>query len=450
MKTKSNIVIPKGATHVVLTQGGKSSDMDIETFSLQSLADLKDMADTLEFVKVTGKGKKSKKTILGGHTFAIVTGQEANRKEVKKEIAVADAMAGNINAPVAPDNRVANIPDELTTSVITWNNKEIQPIALRENSNVLNRFEYIPEKLQCGGAETGYSMLRCSDNGKLVGKPFAGTYGLLNNSDFIGVIESICAVLDKMGLEWTVATTGSLKDRERTFISLQLSEQAEFTIGGRVFQAFLNCLNSIPSNSGCTVTFANNTFCVCCKNTFAHVLHGRDGSKFHAAIKHTKGMRAALNDIPVLVEAYFAGNKALFANLQAFNVFPVSLVDAENYFAAFIGRDLKGNLTDKTQLKTRSANMIETLKGLFVKGRGNKGETALDLFSAVTEYYTHFSAGESDDKAKQFESSEGGDGYISKGEFYAWLVAATQDKSRWQAIAKVGDTLLVNYRNGGK
>jgi hypothetical protein len=157
-------------------------------------------------------------------------------------------------------------------------------------------------------------------------------------------------------------------------------------------------------------------------------------------------MKANLADIPVLVDAYFSANEKLFANLKAFSVFPVGLVDAEEYFAAFLGRGKNGELTDKTELKARNANTVETLQGLFVKGKGNKGETALDLFSAVTEYYTHFSAGETEDKTKQLESSELGSGSVNKGEFYSWLVASIQDKSRFQAVARVGNTLLVNYR----
>jgi hypothetical protein len=342
----------------------------------------------------------------------------------------------------------AEIPDELTTCFDNpWaHNKQVKSLALRDETNVLHRFEYMPQPLLVGTKKTRYSILACSDNGAIVGKPYAGSYSLLNNGDFIAIIEAIGAELDKLGLKYQVSTTGTIMGRERSFISLQINQQAGTVIDGREFKAFLNCLNSIPSNQGCTVTFANNTFCVCCRNTFAMCLHDKEGAKFHAAIKHTKGMKASLGDIPKLVNAYFSGNEEIFASLKSFSVFPVSLEQAEDYFAAFIGRDAKGNLTDKTSLSTRTANIIETLKGLHVKGKGNKGETALDLFQAATEYYTHFSAGKSDDKMKQYQSSEAGDGYNSKGEFYQWLMKSIQSTASFNAIAKVGNTLLVNYR----
>lgn len=375
---------------------------------------------------------------------------EANLETVKRDDVLSSAQTGDEKAieivakmPIAKQT----IANELTTSVPTWNNRDLIEIKLRENSNVLNRFEYVPASLTVGGFETDYKILQCSDTGAIVGKPFAESYGLVNNADFIAIIETICIVLEKMGLKYQISTTGTLQNRERSFISLKIEHGNETIIDGREFKMFLNCLNSIPSNSGCTVTFANNSFCVCCANTFAHVLQGKDGSKFHAAIKHTKNVKAVLEDVPILVEAYFSGNEKLFANLRHFATFPVGLVDAENFFAAFIGRTLKGDLTDKSELKTRSANIIDKLSNLFVRGKGNKGETALDVFQAVTEYYTHFSAGESDDKNKQFNSSENGDGYFSKGEFYSWLVKYTQSKNSFNAIARVGETLLVNYRN---
>lgn len=119
---------------------------------------------------------------------------------------------------------------------------------------------------------------------------------MLNNDGFLSVIESILAGLDKLGLKYLVATSGTVQERERQFITIKIigeDDKTKLVIGGREFKQFLNCLNSIPSNSGYTITFANQSFCVCCRNTFAHALHGENGGKFHVAIKHTKGMKAS-------------------------------------------------------------------------------------------------------------------------------------------------------------
>lgn len=347
------------------------------------------------------------------------------------------------------------LPNELTCTEDSgaWNRNEsniVPEIKLRETSNILARYEVVPAPLMVGNIKTRFSILSCSDNGAIVGKPFAGSYGLVNNDAFIGVVETLCAGLDKLGVKWKVVTTGNLNNRERTFISIKIEAGQENIVDGREIKSFLNALNSIPSNSGCLVTFAENTFTVCCANTFAHCYNGESGSKLHIALKHSKGVLLRLDDVPLIVESYLTGNKELFAKLKHFAAFPVGLVDAENFFAAFIGRDLKGNLTDKTSLSTRSANIVETLQNLFVRGKGNKGETAFDLFNAVTEYFTHFSAGESSNPFKQMNSSEFGDGAKSKGEFFQWLLRYTADKGTFNGVAKVGETLLVSYRNKAK
>lgn len=442
MKTKNSIKVPRKATHVaIIDAAGKVGKMLVKVFVTLTQSEIEEMGEKVQFISGTGKRAK----VIGETVIAKSGEVEAIASAICDDAKRADGVAPEADKVT---NERENISDELTASVKVWNLSEekLHPIVLRENSNVLNRFEYVPEPLLAGGVKTDYSILRCSDNGLLVGKPFAGSYGLLDNNSFIGVIETICAVLEKMGIKYQIATSGTLMNRERSFISIQLAEFSKYVIDGREIHAFLNCLNSIPSNVGTTVTFANNTFTCCCRNTYAHALQCTDGTKFHAAIKHTKGMKAALNDVPTLVEAYISGNEKLFKNLGAFSVFPVSLIDAENYFAAFIGRDAKGELTDKTKLSTRSANIVDTLKNLFVNGKGNKGQTAFCLFNAVTEYFTHFSAGESANKLKQYTSSEAGDGYASKGEFYSWLVKATQSQVNWQAVCKVGETLLVNYR----
>ncbi len=448
MKTKNQIKIPRKATHVaIIDAAGKTGKMQVKDFASLSQADIEAMGEKVQFIVGTGKRAK----VIGETVIAKSGEVEAIASAICDD---ANRATGDTTLPATVteiSGTKETIADELTNAVPTWNSKDIMPIQLREKSNVLARFEYVPQPLivQVGSkqVDSGFAVLACSDNGQIVGKPFnPRSYGLLNNADFIGVIETIISVLDKMGMKYLIATSGTLMSRERSFISLQLLDYAKFEIDGREIQAFLNCLNSIPSNTGCTVTFANNTFTVCCRNTFAHALQCTDGTKFHAAIKHTSGMRAALNDVPRLVEAYISGNEKLFKTLGAFSVFPVSLADAEGYFAAFIGRDNKGEVTDKSKLSTRSANIVETLKELFVRGKGNKGKTAFDLFNAVTEYYTHFSAGDSDNKLKQYTSSEAGDGLVSKGEFYTWLVKHVQSKSGVSAIAKVGDALLVAYR----
>ena len=58
---------------------------------------------------------------------------------------------------------------------------------------------------------------------------------------------------------------------------------------------------------------------------------------------------------------------------------------------------------------------------LFRIGKGNTGRNALDLISGATDYFTHESSGESDNRWKQVTSSEIGSASKAKAEFLTTL-----------------------------
>ena len=344
-----------------------------------------------------------------------------------------------------------------TKNSLAWNSNPkntLPEIKLFTESCVLGRYEVIPTPLFVGNKQTPFSILTCSDNGNIVGKPFnPKTYSLFDNHDMQETMQQLFDIADKRGWKPEIVASLTLMNRERQSLTMKLNcPNAETEIEGRKIASFFNLLNSIPSSQGCTIVFANNTFTVCCRNTFAHCLTGKDGARLHCSVKHSKGMKIALNDIEIIFDAYISNNDTLFKNLKTFVEFPVGLVDCETYFAAFLARDNNDQPSEKSELSVRTANMIQTLQTLFVKGKGNKGENAFDLFNAVTEYYTHFSAGDSNDPMKQIQSSEsmGASGYTAKNTFYNWLVKHVQDKSNFNAVCRVGDKLLVSYLNKAK
>lgn len=336
--------------------------------------------------------------------------------------------------------------DRLTTSIPTWNNKDCAPITLRDPIRcVPASFEYVPEKLVTeSGISTGFNILRCSDNGAIVGVPYnPKTYSLLNNDAYLRNIEEIGIQLDKLGVKWSVATTGTLDNRGKVFVSLKIENHSEFSVDGRVVQMALSALNSVDKSTN-WVYCGNSTF-VCCANTFKITYDG-DGSSLYVRGKHSAGMMNVIGDVPKIVALYISGNEKFVKQLKAFSAFPIGLTDAEEIFAAWLGTDAKGNVPT-LPISTRTANMVERLTALFVKGKGNKGESAFDLFQAVTEYYTHESAGKSLDAAKQFNSSEIGDGAKAKADFFGTLGGMLDDSTKLRAFATVGNQILVAYRN---
>jgi len=306
--------------------------------------------------------------------------------------------------------------------------------------NILASYDYNVEQLTMGGEPTRFSMLKTSDEGLPVGIPFdPNSYKALLNDGFITVIESLCDALAKLGISYTIATSGTLRNRGRVFIALELGDMSKFNVGGREFYSFLNCLNSVDKS--CSVTFSNNTFCVCCANTFSSALKGESGAQFHAKVKHTDSMMNALGDVPKLVDLWVTGNEAIFATLNAFDSIGCTAEQAEAAFATFIaGGDVSAIL------KVRSMGIIDKLVSLFNRGKGNKGETLLDLFSGATEYFTHQSAGKTEDPWKQIETSEVGDGSKRKSMFFDLLSEMADSTDKFNGVAKVGQHIMIASR----
>ena len=70
-------------------------------------------------------------------------------------------------------------------------------------------------------------------------------------------------------------------------------------------------------------------------------------------------------------------------------------------------------------VSTRCLNTVDSLDSLFKRGAGNRGESYADVFSAVTDYYTHNSTrGGGKSKSNQYVSSEFGLGRMNKQSFW--------------------------------
>ena len=70
-------------------------------------------------------------------------------------------------------------------------------------------------------------------------------------------------------------------------------------------------------------------------------------------------------------------------NMQKMAKQKVKQLDAKKWLTGFILR----KETDK--LTTQRVKRVERLEELFEKGKGNNGENRSDIFSAITDFYTH-------------------------------------------------------------
>jgi len=294
------------------------------------------------------------------------------------------------------------------------------------------------------GKPTPFSTLTFDDaNGKrrFVGQPFnPDTFTPVTNADFIKMIDDAT-----QGTKHVLASLGSIRNRGRVFVSYELQGMETFKAAGREFSAFLNFGNGNDKSSVLWVNTSN--ICTVCDNTFGFNLatvenkdarnrgsQTEESDDLSARVKHTKNAKLKLPELAKMIDKAI-GVQAEFqlALEQAANE-SVKVEQAERIFAGFVGRNQKA----ETALSTRAQNTVEALVESFQRGRGNSGENRADLFSAVTDYYSHASSG-GDDRMKQFVSSEFGAGSERKGEFWAIV----RDDKRIVETEKHGESLLL-------
>lgn len=251
------------------------------------------------------------------------------------------------------------------------------------------------------GTLSEWTRVTCSDNNLYIGKPVhQDTYSLITNRQFLDIVND--ALLSVKGAK--IDSVGSVCDRGRVFVSVSIPDLPEFRAAGREFRAYLNFINSHDQSSPFAVNASN--VCVVCDNTFRYNLRDTNNKVFRAVVKHTKNANDKLHDIDQMIEAY-VGTQVRFKHLMnTLEDRPVSPSMARNFFTGLHSPVI-------AEPSTQLLNKVDELQSLFRSGRGNRGQTLADVFSAVTDYYTHQSS-RSSNPWKQIESSEYGYGATMK------------------------------------
>jgi hypothetical protein len=149
---------------------------------------------------------------------------------------------------------------------------------------------------------------------------------------------------------------------------------------------------------------------------------GDTSGEFRFKIRHSKNLLPKIENMEKAIDQ-FVGITAQFKKaLVIANEIPVTPADARSLFAGWAGSDTNG-------MSSRTFNNVTRLSELFQRGAGNNGETLLDAFSAVTDFYSHESSGGADQpgfRMKQTISSEFGSGSRKKQDFFSSLFTATK------------------------
>lgn len=276
------------------------------------------------------------------------------------------------------------------------------------------------------------------------------SYTLLTNKKFLEIVQSAMDSIRGAA----VASVGSLKNRARIFVSLSLPSNMEtianagstlaIEAAGREFKFYLSFLSSHDESAPFAVQLS--TVCTVCNNTFRANLEDTNGKALRIRIPHTKNMMTKLSDVSGIVDSFFLTAQRFAEGMNALALIPISTDNARAFFAGFTMTADNGDDSPKTakacdEISTRRENQIDRLTELFLTGKGNKGQNHADLFSAITDYYSHESSTKGEDdasKLRQETSSEFGNGQTMKA--LAWRVLA--DDTRTALTIAQGAKLL--------
>lgn len=267
------------------------------------------------------------------------------------------------------------------------------------------------------------------------------SYGVITNADFLRVCQD---ALDLMPGA-TVESVGSVCERSRIFVAVTIPEIAELTAAGRKFVPYLNFLSSHDKSAPFLVNAS--TVCTVCNNTFGMNLHDTENKEFRASVVHSKNAIKRLENVPSLIDAYCGTQRRFAAIMDSLAAKEVTQAASREFFTGFLtvpdanaGRKLIASRPDRSALEmsTRRANQVDRLGELFRFGAGNSGSNRADLFSAVTDYYSHESAGGRENVAKQVASSEFGSGQTFKARAFDLL----QSDAAVSTLCDVGNLVL--------
>lgn len=310
---------------------------------------------------------------------------------------------------------------------MAWHNlTQVEEIVNRENAHPFEVVECECPSIYCGlehevpdgeVISAGAWKRLVADDDKLpVGPPYnPETYTPSNIAMFWTIIER---ALGKR--PYQVVSAGSIRNRAQIFASIKVRDP--FDIEGREFVDYLTLIDSFDGSLALQARYT--CYCVVCANTLTASLHS--GRSLGKAI-HKKGFNEAASRITDSIETYFSRAEEIQKLLTTAHAHQVDEKEARCWIAGV--DNAKKSKLSMADLQ-RTARMTE----LFRFGKGNKGETQLDAFSAITEFHTHES-GRGTDTNVQWMTSEWGNSAAVK-------ELALCGLANWKEFTEQGRSLL--------
>ena len=201
-------------------------------------------------------------------------------------------------------------------------------------------------------------------------------YAVIDNAKSFALVEEAIA----NGLDAKIVTAGTVRAGKSFFLSLQQDDSSyEFKNGDR----WDFTLSIATSHDGTdSWNFYGSGFRTVCWNTLRASL---DAADTKAKIFHTKNANLQLERMPEIIMAFRNQQQEIIEALTYLAGIKCDIVKAERIVSGYFSQLQSG----EQKFSARTSNAVRDIATLFVRGKGNRGETLYDLLNGVTEYYTH-------------------------------------------------------------
>jgi phage/plasmid-like protein (TIGR03299 family) len=227
------------------------------------------------------------------------------------------------------------------------------------------------------------------------------------------------------GFDHKVTTIGTLDNRKKVFVSVDISELSKQTINGDEFYNYLTFMNSHDSSSSLEVY--DTSVRIVCMNTLQYSRSNKGLLNFK--VRHTKNYDIQLTDVEESIQSLIKSRMKFADELETLAKIKLTKDDAN--LLAF-------SLVDVNSV--RSKNKVDEITSLFSRGKGCNGENAYDLLNAFTEYNTHYSKGNrvADRLNKQVSASEFGSGSDEKANVFSHLTNEKNQDENFDTLKRKG------------
>jgi hypothetical protein len=258
--------------------------------------------------------------------------------------------------------------------------------------------------------------------------------------------------------DYNIVSAGTVSDREEFFIDAKGSGTK--STGKRDVAPFVGLTRSFGGIGRLSV--GGHNIVMQCHNTTTQMAReiksaSNKGKEGVTSVKNTGRLNKpeVLAEIVLGLRSAYGWQDRFVARMSEAENEKLSLLDARN---AAVGFAVPTGVRELSEKNSRTLNRANRIFTLFRKGAGNTGESVADFVNAITDFYTHESAGSPDSAdsrgdflVKQFLSSERGAGARVKSDFISEVFGEERvEREVVDKLASRGKWILQNSSDTAK